>query len=118
LKVYLDENLSPAIAELLRGRGVDAVSAHEMGNTERPDSAQLRHATGQGRAIVTCDVSDFVSLAADMIAATADHAGIVLISSNWRANDFRAIAEAIEVLARRYPDGIRGAVVFLSSPGS
>jgi predicted nuclease of predicted toxin-antitoxin system len=41
---YLDENLSPRIAELLRTRGLVATSAHEVGNTHLDDRTQLRYA--------------------------------------------------------------------------
>jgi predicted nuclease of predicted toxin-antitoxin system len=116
VKLYLDENLSPRIAELLRAHGLDAVSAHEAGNTQLADPAQLRYATSQGRAIVTCDVADVVALATELIAANADHAGIVLVSSGFRTDDFSAIAGVIEQAARRYPDGIPGAVLYLSHP--
>lgn len=114
MKLYLDENLSPRIAELLRARGLDAVSAHEAGNTQLTDVAQLRYATSQGRAIVTCDVADFVALATETIAANADHAGIVLVSSAFRTDDFTAIADAIERAARRYPDGLPGMVLYVT----
>lgn len=106
MKLYLDENLSPRIAELLSARGLDAVSAHEAGNTQLTDAAQLRHATGQARAIVTCDVPDFVALAADMTVANADHAGIILVSSQFRTDDFGGTADAIEAVAQRYPPGL------------
>jgi predicted nuclease of predicted toxin-antitoxin system len=53
---YLDEDLSPRIAEMLRDRGVDAVSAHELpGNTQLDDRTQALYAAGTRRAIVTCD---------------------------------------------------------------
>lgn len=119
MKLYLDENLSPRIAELLRAHGLDAVSAHEAGNPQLADHAQLRYATSQGRVIVTCDVADFVALATELIAANADHAGIVLVSSAFRTDDFSAIAGVIEQAARRYPDGIPGTVLtvlYLSHP--
>jgi len=116
VKLYLDENLSPRIAELLRVRGLDAISAHEAGNTQLADHAQLRYATSQSRAVVTCDVADLVVLATELIAANADHAGIVLVSSAFRPDDFSAIAGAIEQAARRYPDGIPGTVLYLSPP--
>jgi hypothetical protein len=114
VKLYLDEDLSPRIAELLRARGLDVTSAHETGNTQLADSAQLRYATGQERAIVTCDVADFVALAGEMIAANVDYAGIGLVSSRFRADDFDGIAAAIERAARLYPAGLPGAVLYLA----
>jgi len=116
VRLYLDENLSPRIAQLLRARGLDVVSAHEAGNTQLADVAQLRYATGQGRAIVTCDVVDFVALATETIAANADHAGIVLVSPAFRTDDFTALADAIEQAARRYPAGLPGIVLYLTRP--
>jgi predicted nuclease of predicted toxin-antitoxin system len=117
VKLYLDENLSPRIAELLRARGLDAVGAHEVGNTQLADHAQLRDATSHGRAIVTCDVADFVVLATELIAANADHSGIVLVSAGFRTDDFNGIADAIERAARGYPGGLPGAVIYLTRPG-
>lgn len=59
---YLDENRSPHVAAILRARGLDAVSAHEVGNTQFDDRTQLRYATGKHPAIVTCDVAGTKSL--------------------------------------------------------
>ncbi len=116
MNLYLDENLSPRIAELLRARGLDVVSAHEAGNTQLTDVAQLRYATSRARAIVTCDVADFVALATELIAANADHAGIMLVSAAFRTDDFAALADAIEQAARRYPAGSPGMVLYLTRP--
>ena len=62
MKVYLDEDLSPIVAQILREKGVDAVSAHEVGNVQLDDRAQLTEATRDGRAIVTANVVDFLAL--------------------------------------------------------
>jgi hypothetical protein len=110
---YLDENLSPRIAELLRSRGLDVVSAHELSNTRLDDRSQLRHATSNRRAIVTCDIRDFSELTGEFIAANAEHAGIVLVPPTFPTDDFAALADAIEHIARQYPDGLGGAVVYL-----
>jgi hypothetical protein len=110
---YLDENLSPHVAEILRARGVDVVSAHEVGRTQLDDRTQLRHAAGERRAIVTRDIVDFTELAAEFIAANLEHAGIVLVPPTFRTDEFAAIADAVEQVAREYPDGLAGAVVFV-----
>jgi nucleotide-binding universal stress UspA family protein len=111
---YLDENLPPRIAEMLRARGLDAVSAHEVsGNIQLDDRTQLLYAAGARRAMVTCDIEDFAELTGEFIAANREHAGIVLVPPSFRTDEFAAIADAVEQVARNHPDGLAGAVVFL-----
>jgi hypothetical protein len=110
---YLDENLSPQIAEILRARQLDVISAHEVGNTQLDDRRQLQYAAGVGRAMVTCDIADFTALAVEFIGANIEHQGVVLIPSTFRTDEFSAIAGAIEQLARECPAGLRGTVVYL-----
>lgn len=114
MKVYLDENLSARVAQILRARGVDAVSAYEVGQVGLDDRAQLRYAAADGRAVVTLDVEDFIALDAETIAANAAHAGMVLIPRRiFRRHEFDALASAIEQLARLFPSDIRHTVLFL-----
>jgi predicted nuclease of predicted toxin-antitoxin system len=113
VKVYLDENLSPRVAELLRARGIDAVSAHEAGNAQLDDPSQLRYAAAEGRVIVTANIVDFVELAAEAIAGNTDHAGIVLVPSTFRTDEFSAVAQAVEQIVQQYPGGLTGAVVYV-----
>jgi hypothetical protein len=41
VKFYLDEDLRPKIAEILRKSGIDALSAHEVGMCGASDQRQL-----------------------------------------------------------------------------
>ena len=113
MKVYLDEDLSPSIAELLRHNGIDATSAHEVGNSQLDDRAQLIHATREDRAIVTANVVDFVELAHEAVASNTEHAGIVLVPSSFRGDEFQAIADAIVEALKPYRGGLRGLVVYI-----
>ncbi len=72
LKLYIDENLSPAIAEQLRGRGVDAISVRDMGLLGDTDVNHLRRAVALGRTLVTSD-ADFFSLLGEV----SEHTGII-----------------------------------------
>ena len=114
MKLYLDENISPLVADKLRARDLDVVSAYEAGNTELDDRAQLRYATREGRAIVTCDVADFVELAAEAVATNTQHAGIILVPSGFGTDEFTAIADGIERVVQQHPGGLLGTVVYLS----
>jgi hypothetical protein len=101
---YLDENLSAHVAEILRGRGLHVVSAHEVGNTQLDDRTQLRYATMERQAIVTCDLADFTELAGEFIAANIEHAGTVLIPSTFSTDEFAAIAGALEQVAHAHSE--------------
>lgn len=113
MKVYLDEDLSPSIAVLLRQRGLDATSAHEVGNSQVTDRAQLQYATREGRAIVTRNVVDFIRLAREAVATNTPHAGIVLVPSSFRGDEYQAIADAIVEDVKPYPDGLDGVAIYV-----
>ena len=113
MKVYLDEDLSPEIAELLRRRGMDATSAHNAGNTQLNDRAQLEYATRQGRAVVTANVIDFIQLAHEAVATNTQHGGIVLVPSSFRRDEFRAIADAIVEALEPYRAGLEGLILYI-----
>jgi hypothetical protein len=113
VRLYLDEDLSPIIAEILRRRRIDAISASEAGNSELDDRAQLTYATRERRTIVTANVIDFIELAHDAVATNTEHAGIVLIPSSFRGDEFQAIADAIFQALKPYRSGVRGLVIYL-----
>jgi hypothetical protein len=111
VKVYLDEDLSPDIALLLRQRGLDATSAHDAGNSQLEDRAQLEYATREGRAIVTRNVVDFLRLAHDAVATNTAHAGIVLVPASFRGDEYQELADAIVNDLKPYPQGLEGVVL-------
>ena len=113
MKVYLDEDLSPVIAARLRERGIDVTTAQEVGNVQLDDRAQLAYATREGRAIVTANVVDFIELAHETVATNTEHAGIVLVPSSFRRDEFQALADAIFQALKPYRGGFHGLVLYL-----
>jgi len=111
--LYLDEDLSPQIAEMLRAHGVDAVSAHEVGNTQLDDRAQFAYARTAGRTIVTRNVRDFTLLAQEAVAANMSHSGIILVPPGFRGDEFAEIARGLAGLVARQPKGVSDTVVYL-----
>jgi predicted nuclease of predicted toxin-antitoxin system len=112
VKVYLDEDLSPIVGRILRDKGVEAVSAHDVGHVQLDDRTQLATATRRGSAIATANVVDFLRLADDSVATHTEHAGIILIPSSFRRNEFHAIADAIHDALPQHPEGLNGLVIY------
>lgn len=113
MKVYLDEDLSPVIAALLRKQGIDATTAQEVSNVQLDDRAQLVYAAREERAIVTANVVDFMALAHEAVATNTEHAGIVLVPSSFRGDEFQAITDAIVQALKPYRGDMRGLVLYL-----
>ena len=116
MRIYLDENLSNAIAGILREGGVDAVTTQDVGNVQCDDRMQLVYATRERRAIVTANIGDFVELARDAVATNTEHAGIILVPASFRGDEFRAIAEAIFGVLEQYPAGLPELVIYVRRP--
>jgi hypothetical protein len=72
IRLYIDENLNPEIANQLQLRGIDAVSVRDLNLLGDSDDNHLARATQMERVLVTADV-DFLVMASTGI----EHSGII-----------------------------------------
>lgn len=77
-ELYLDEDVSALVAELLRARGFDVQTTQEAGRKGTRDEEQLAYAAGRRRALLTHNRDDFARLAEDFFAAGHRHHGIII----------------------------------------
>jgi len=76
--IYLDADVHPVVARILRGRGFDAISANDVGHRQASDREQLDFAVAQRRTLVTFNVSDFVGEARAYAQEDRNHWGIIV----------------------------------------
>lgn len=76
--IYLDADVHPLVARILRDRGFDVASAHEVGHHQASDREQLDFAVAHRRALVTFNVADFVGEARNYAREGLDHNGIIV----------------------------------------
>ena len=106
MKFYLDEDLSPRIAEILRRRGIDAVSAHESGARGLNDAEQLQRAVVERRCLITRNRDDFMRLTLERFAHHEPHYGVLIVPHTLPADRFARIGRAVADYARRHPAGL------------
>src|SRR3972149_3805557 len=78
IRLYLDENIFPDLAQAIRERGFDCQSAAEAGMLSNSDDDQLQYAASRDRCILTFNVKHFVPLGLQWPQAGRQHAGIVV----------------------------------------
>ncbi|MBS3908908.1 MAG: DUF5615 family PIN-like protein [Actinobacteria bacterium] len=102
MKFYLDEDLSPKIAKILRKQGVDVVSCHEVDMVQASDSEQLEYAVSQGRRLVTRNRNDFIMLTVQFFNDCRPHSGVLIVPHSLPSDRFGLIAKALEVYASKH----------------
>jgi predicted nuclease of predicted toxin-antitoxin system len=60
--LYLDEDVNVLIADLLRAKGFDAITARDAGRLQATDAEQLAYAVSQARTLITHNRTDFEAL--------------------------------------------------------
>ena len=78
VRLYIDTDISPRLARVLRSRGYDAVSAYEVGNEALSDEEHMAFAASQRRALLTCNAQDFTPIYEQYWFAGTEHAGVMV----------------------------------------
>jgi hypothetical protein len=78
IELYLDEDVSVLVADLVRARGFVATTTQEAGMTGRGDPEQLAYAVGREAAMLAHNREDYEALAEEYFAAGQTHYGIII----------------------------------------
>ncbi|HLG71889.1 MAG TPA: DUF5615 family PIN-like protein [Chloroflexota bacterium] len=114
-RLYPDENVLPELAQLLRAKGYDVVSAHERGALHIDDNRQLELACAEERTILSYNYTDFLDRAREWAADGRSHFGIVISYrqqySRERLGELVRVVESM--LQSLTAEGLLNAVVVL-----
>lgn len=88
VKLYLDEVIPVALAEVLNQYGYDIITAKEADMLGKDDNEQLEFASSRGRVILTFNIKDFTKLHKEWLANGKSHSGII-VSPEIRMTQFR-----------------------------
>jgi predicted nuclease of predicted toxin-antitoxin system len=117
VKYYLDEDISPKVAELLRERGVDAVSAHEKGMRGVSDEEQLEEAAKEERVLVTRNRDDFILLSVCFFEDVKPHHGLIIVPHSIPGSDFNLLARLLSEYSQEHPKGLEPYTIEFISRG-
>ena len=106
MKLYLDEDISPKVSAILRKKGIDAVSAHEAGMLEATDDEQLSFAAADGRATVTRNRDDFITLTVQCFHDLKPHIGLIIVPHPVPGSEFGKLASLLLKYSKDYTHGI------------
>lgn len=110
LRVYLDEDVDVLLARLLNPRGLDCVTAAELGHLGWDDEQHLEWAAAEERVTVTHNRIDFENLARAWWNQTREHAGIVLAVR--RANTYDLLRHVLPILSLYDQSSWRSVVIY------
>lgn len=78
ISIYLDEDVSVLVGEMLRARGLDVLTTREADNLGANDEDQLKFSMLSGRVFLTHNRVDFERLAVKFFENDWRHSGIII----------------------------------------
>lgn len=103
-----DEYLSPELAVIAGGLGLDVRSVHEIGRTGYDDESQLRFAASEGCIFVTRNRDDFIALTKIFYPTNQAHHRVLLVPRSLPNQQSQAIAHALARWRERYRGAVPG----------
>ena len=117
IRLYVDEDaMDKDLIQALRSRGVEVVTALEVGMIEREDEENLDYATAQERVLYSFNVGDFYRMHIAYLAAGKSHAGIILARQQRYAVG-EQMRRLLKLIATKTAEEMKNRVEFLRAWG-
>lgn len=78
IKLYLDEDVDPLLARVLRERGRDVLTVQEADKRTLNDHKQLEFAISHGRTFFTHNIKHFVRISQEYSKSGKNHCGVIV----------------------------------------
>jgi uncharacterized protein DUF5615 len=111
IRLYLDEDVSVLVAQLLHPHGFDVLTTREAQQLGASDATQLQYAATHHRTLLTHNRVDYEALHAAALDAHQPHAGILV--ANRRASDFDLARRILTLLDRFTADDVVNQLLYL-----
>ncbi len=110
IQLYLDENVDVRVADIIQGRGFDAVTSREAEQLGRSDEEQLTYAATHSLTLVTHNRIHFERLAQQYVETGRTHAGIIIAVQR----PYREVARRLLVLMNKITsDEMRDLILYV-----
>jgi hypothetical protein len=103
VRLYLDEDVSVVVGEMLRARGYDVLSARDAGTLGKTDREQLRYASSESRTLITHNRVDFERLVNEQFDRDGSHSGVIIL---FRRSYAEMAKRLLPVLASTTPEAM------------
>jgi len=110
IEIYLDEDVSVLVAELLRARGFVVVTTQQVGNLGTSDRDQLEYATSHQLTLLTHNRADFEKLTQEHYSLGVEHSGVIIAVRRPPMNLVKRLLGVIDSVAR---DEMRNQIIYI-----
>ena len=110
IELYVDEDVSVLVAELLRARGFVVTTTLDAGKLGCTDREQLEYAINNQLALLTHNRADFERLAQEYFSSEMMHYGIIIAVRRPAGEITRKL---LPILNSRTPDEIQNQLLYI-----
>lgn len=113
MKLLLDEMYPAALAEALRGKGVDTTTAAALGLAGRSDLDIFAIAAAEGYTVVTENVGDIARIAGEHLSGGRHHPGVLVALSSRFSRRPAGRGELVAAILAQLGEPLDDRVIYL-----
>lgn len=110
IELYLDEDVSVLVADLLRGRGFAVTTTRDEHRLGSSDESQLAYAADNGMTLLSHNRVDFETLAREYAQSDRPHGGIIL---SGRHSPYELVRRLLLILDQVSADEMRDLIRYI-----